>query len=189
MPGDLSLQRWKASLLSNLGEHAAAARILRDLTEANPAMAELWISLGDALRTMGQSADAHAAYRHATEALPTLGAAWWSLAALRYAPFSETDRENIKAALAARADPDNRYYLHFALATAFEQVGAHREAFGNFAAGNAVRFANDPFDPVVAEQQVETSRRVLTPQFFTRRSDAGYPATDPIFIVSLPRSG
>lgn len=188
-PGDLSLRRWKASLLSNLSENAAAAEILAGLTEERPGMAELWVSLGDEMRTLGQSEKAHTAYRRATDAAPKLGAAWWSLAALHHEPLQETDRERMQAGLAAASDPDNRYYFHFALGTAFDQAGMHREAFSHFAAGNEARHGKEPFDAAVVKDEVERSRRILTPDFFAQRGDAGCPEPDPIFIVSMPRSG
>lgn len=188
-PGDVNLLRWRASLLSNLGDNAASAEVLGLLTVAKPDMPELWVSIGDELRTLGRSEEAYAAYLRAREVAPGLGAAWWALAALRFKPFDEADRQAMQAALAQSRDPDNRYYLHFALATAFEQAGMPREAFEHFAAGNRVRAQRQPYDPAEVAEEVEVSRRVLTPAFFAECAGSGDPAPDPIFIVSMPRSG
>lgn len=188
-PDDLALLRWKASLLSNLQENGAAVEILTGLTERHPDMPELWISLGDELRTLGDGEGAYDAYRRAAEIAPNLGRPWWGLAALRFAAFGPGDRAKMQAALAAASAPDERYHLHFALATAFEQAGSHREAFEQFAAGNAVRHQQDPFDPAIVEHEVELSRRHLSRQFFAARAGTGAKSAEPIFIVGMPRSG
>jgi tetratricopeptide (TPR) repeat protein len=188
-PGDVALLRWRASLLSNLGDNATAAEILGLLTQARPEMPELWISLGDELRTLGRSDEAQAAYRRALEGRPGFGAAWWSLAALRHVPFDEADRRAMLAALAQSTDPDDRHYLHFALGTAFEQAGTPAEAFGHFAAGNAIRARANPFDPAVVGEEVRRSRELLTAGLFAERAEQGCPDPSPIFIVGMPRSG
>jgi len=189
-PDEPGLLRWKASLLSNLDEHEAAAAILRSLTEARPGDGEIWVSLGDELRTLGRAAEAHTAYRRAVLAAPSSGSGWWGLAALRHASFDEADRQQIEAALAkAPAADRGRAQLHFALAVAREQADDREGAFAQFAAGNAVRHALEPFDPAAVEAEVRRSRAVLTGEFFAARRDHGCPAPDPIFIVGTPRSG
>jgi tetratricopeptide (TPR) repeat protein len=189
-PSDTNLLRWKASLLSNLDEHEAAAEILLRLTESHSDDAEIWVGLADELRTLGRTADAHDGYREAIRRTPTLGNGWWGMAALRHAPFDADDRAQMAAALAnvARDDP-GRTYLHFALAVACEQAGDRAAAFEHFASGNALRHAADPFDPAVVAGEVEVSRKTLTRELFATRADAGCPAPDPIFIVGMPRSG
>jgi len=186
--GDVALLRWRASLLGELGDNATSAGILELLTRAKPELPELWISLGDELRTLGRSEEAQAAYRKALEAAPSFGAAWWSLAALRHTPFDEADRKQMLAALAQSSDPDDRHYLHFALGTAFEQAGMPAEAFAHFAEGNAIRHRADPFDPEIVRGEVERSRELLTADFFARAT-GGNPDPAPVFIVGMPRSG
>ncbi|MET0247352.1 MAG: sulfotransferase, partial [Sphingomonas sp.] len=44
-------------------------------------------------------------------------------------------------------------------------------------------------DPDKVTRNVDSAIRRFTPGFFAARSGQGYPAADPIFIVSMPRSG
>ncbi|HEY6816128.1 MAG TPA: sulfotransferase [Croceibacterium sp.] len=189
-PDEPNLLRWKATLLSNLDEHEAAARVLEALAEARPGDAEIRVSLGDEMRTLGRAAEAHAAYRRAVQAAPLDGSGWWGLAALRHAPLDAADQEQIEAALAqGPAAARGRAQLHFALAVACEQADDRERAFAHFAAGNAVRHAAEPFDPATVETEVRRSRAVLTREFLAARRAAGCAAPDPIFIVGMPRSG
>lgn len=189
-PDELVLLRWKASLLSSLDEHEAAVEILQRLIEAHPEDPELWISLGDELRTLGQGEAAQGAYRRAVQRAPLLGNGWWGLAALGRAPFDAADRAQIESALAQvpRAGT-GRVHLHFALAVAREQAGDRKGAFEQFAAGNELRLEAEPFDPAKVEAEVRRSRNMLTGEFLAERRKAGCAARDPIFIVGMPRSG
>jgi tetratricopeptide (TPR) repeat protein len=188
-PDETMLLRWKASLLSNLDEHEAAAEILQRLVDAHQ-QAELWIALGDELRTLGRREAAHAAYREAVQRAPQSGNAWWGIAALGHTPFDRDDRDRIASAL-ARVPPGDpgRVHLHFALGVAYELAGDFGGAFAQFAAGNALRLKAEPFDPAAVAAHVQHARRALSPEIFAARGDAGCPAPDPIFVIGMPRSG
>jgi predicted Zn-dependent protease len=189
-PADIDLRRWQASLLSNRDDHVDAAQALQELTELAPGNTQIWISYGDELRTLGRSTEADAAYRKAVRLSPLLGAGWWGLAALHHQPFDDSDRTAMLAALdATTANDPSRIQLHFALGTAYEQAGDRARAFEQFAAGNALRLAAEPFDPATVAAEAATTARVMTAEFFASRAAAGNPAADPIFIVGMPRSG
>jgi tetratricopeptide (TPR) repeat protein len=188
-PQDISLRRWQASLLSNLGENAAAAEILAAAAEDEPGNPEIWISLGDELRTSGKREAAHAAYRRATDIAPLLGHGWWGIAALRHEPFNETDRGKMAAALAKAPDDAGAAYLEFAFAVAQEQIDDRAKAFRHFANGNALQLRREPFDASIVADEVERSRTHLTSALFAAHAGSGCLAPDPIFILGMPRSG
>ncbi len=187
-PADIPLLRWKASLLSNLDEHEAAAEILQRLVAAHPENAESHVALGDEWRTLGRPEAAYEAYRSAVRCAPLQGQAWWGLAALAQRPFDDGDRAQLESALALvpRTDP-GRPHLHFALGVAHEQQGDLGAAFRQFSAGNALRSKEFKLDGTAAE--VAAGRKVFSAAFFAAREGAGCPASDPIFIVGMPRSG
>jgi len=62
-------------------------------------------------------------------------------------------------------------------------------AFAHYAQGNRLRLAQSPHDPETVHKNVKKVERTFTAAFFEAITGAGYPARDPIFIVSLPRSG
>ncbi|MBO9499359.1 MAG: sulfotransferase [Novosphingobium sp.] len=184
-PGLADLHRWKASLLSNLGQHTLALESLATAAALEPANPDIRVSIGDEQRTLGAREQAEAAYRGAGASMR----AWWGLAALGRRPFDGADMAAMRAMLSDAARDPELPYLHFALAVGHEQAGERSDAFRHFAAGNALKAAAEPFDAVAVEAEVARSRRLLTPALFAERGGDGCPAPDPIFIVGMPRSG
>ncbi len=167
-PGDVSLLRWKASLLGNLGEQAQAVEILTGLTAVEPNNPELWISLGDELRTLGRREEAQAAYRSAAGCKPPSGRAWWASRPSATCRSTRSTEREWTAALTKTPAVDLPH-VHFALAVAHEQAGERGEAFAHFAEGNALQIAAEPFDPATIGDEVERSRELLTGDFFAER--------------------
>ena len=93
------------------------------------------------------------------------------------------------AALASSTSETNRAHLHFALGKAFEDLGDAAEAFGHYAKANDLCRRSMGHDPDEATEEVGGARSFFTKAFFDERTSAGSPATDPIFIVGMTRSG
>ena len=155
-----------------------------------PGQAKLWMSLGHALKTAGRQSDCVAAYRRSIELAPSLGEAWWSLANLKTYRFATRDVETMRTQL-AREDlgVEDRLHFHFALGKALEDAGEHAAAFEHYAEGNRLRRATLPYRAEETTALVERSIALFTPQFVEARRGTGCQATDPIFVVGLPRSG
>lgn len=189
-PGNLSLLRFKATLLGECGRHEDAIAAYEQLLAGHPDIVALWISYGDSLRTAGRKAESIAAYRRALAIDPAFGRSWWSLASLRAKPLEEPDLAAMRQALDARPDDaDNLYHLHFALGTALEERREHEPSFHHYAEGNRIRRAMLDYDAGDVTREVERSERLFTAAFFGERSGSGDPAPDPIFILGMPRSG
>ena len=86
-------------------------------------------------------------------------------------------------------DPAQRAAYHFALGKALEDRGDHDDAFTQYATGNAIKHANDPFDSAALTGRRQRIEAVCTPAFLASRTPAHEAAATPIFIVGLPRSG
>jgi hypothetical protein len=142
------------------------------------------------LKTVGRRADSIAAYRASLDLMPTLGEAWWSLANLKTYRFSADDLAAMHAAL-ARPDlgAEDRFHLEFALGKAEEDAGDFAASFAHYVEGNRRRRMTLDYDPDALHEEVERKRALFTSAFFAEREGWGCPASDPIFIVSLPRSG
>jgi hypothetical protein len=121
---------------------------------------------------------------------PQLGEVWWSLANLKTWRFEAADVAAMRAQL-ARTDlaEDDRFHLEFALGKALEDDGDFAASFGAYARGNAIRKAQLRHSADDTSQQATASRALLDAEFFAARAGWGCPASDPIFIVGLPRSG
>lgn len=189
-PANPSYGNLKAAILSRLGEFEPAIAIYRQVLAHYPRQPKVWMSLGHMLKTLGDQAESIAAYRRAIAMEPTLGEAWWSLANLKTFRFTPEDMAAMRAALATPGlDGDDRFHLDFALGKAEEDAGNAESAFTHYVEGNRVRRAIIDYDPASVSRMVGNNIALFTAEFFAEREDWGCAARDPIFVVSLPRSG
>jgi tetratricopeptide (TPR) repeat protein len=183
-----SQQNLKAAALGRIGGYDEAIRLYRELTERFPEQAKLWMSYGHMLKTVGDQEASIAAYRQALNVEPSLGEVWWSLANLKTVRFSDEDVAAMDTALGAGglADEDE-FHLHFALGKANEERGEHEAAFTHYAKGNRLRADEMAHDPNAVTAHVDKLISRFTPEFIAARN--GHPASDPIFIIGMPRAG
>jgi tetratricopeptide (TPR) repeat protein len=178
---------------------AVATRMLR-LEEAlaayeraaflKPDEAGLRVSAGHLQKTLGRRPESEASYKAALQTDPGRTEAWWSLADLKNYVFSDAEIAEMQRLLASGKQPrSNEAHLQFALGKAFEQRAAHAQAFAHYAAGNALRRLDEPFDIEVFERRCARIRAFFDAGFFAAHSGSGHPSSAPIFIVGLPRSG
>jgi tetratricopeptide (TPR) repeat protein len=179
-----------AAVLANLGDYLGSIRIYEAVLKEFPRQSRVWMSLGHSLKTAGRQEDSIAAYRRAISLEATLGEAWWSLANLKTFRFTDADVAALRAAL-ARSDlsDDDRLHFEFALGKALEDAARYEESFTHYAHGNALRRASHPYSAADNTRFVARSRALFTREFFAERSGGGSQATDPIFVLGLPRSG
>lgn len=184
----------KAAALGRTGGYDEAIALYEELTARFPDHAKLWMSYGHILKTVGRQDDSIAAYRRALAANPGLGELWWSLANLKTVRFESADHAAMEAALVA-AEPagetreDDRLHLHFALGKAYDDVGAHDDAFRHYAAGNAIRGRQLGYRPEETGAAVDAVIAACPATLFAARADAGAPEPDPVFILGMPRAG
>jgi tetratricopeptide (TPR) repeat protein len=186
-PGHRNL---KAAILARVGEVERSIDLYEDVTRQYPNHPKVWMSFGHALKTAGHQERCIQAYRRSLELAPQLGEAWWSLANLKTVKFTATDIENMRRQL-ERGDlaVEDRFHFHFALGKALEDAGQYEESFAHYARGNAQRREYVNYDARENASHVRRSKALFTPEFFAHRRGVGCEATDPIFIVGLPRSG
>jgi tetratricopeptide (TPR) repeat protein len=148
------------------------------------------MSLGHVLKTVGQLDASIEAYRESLRLEPTLGRTWWSIANLKTFRFTAEDAASMRAALAVPGlNEEDEFNLHFALGKAEEDAGNFAESFSHYAEGNRLRRARIDHDPAQLTAIVDRQIRKFDKEFFAERAGWGCPAPDPIFVVSLPRSG
>jgi tetratricopeptide (TPR) repeat protein len=173
-----------------LGDTHQAIEIQTALLAQVPQDAKGWLSLGHALRTDGRNTEAIAAYRRAADVRPGFGDAYFSLANLKTFRFS-SDEITAMRAQCARPDigAEDRWHFEFALGKALEDAQDFAGSFAHYAQGNSLRRTYIGYDQPVISAQILHAMQVFTPEFFGARRDWGAAASDPIFIVGLPRSG
>lgn len=180
----------KAASLGRIGGHDEALALYRLLLDAQPREPKLWMSYGHILKTVGDQAASVAAYRQALEIRPSLGEVWWSLANLKTIRFDEADIAAMEQALQEPGlDKQDRFHLHFALGKAFEDKGEAEASFSHYAEGNRLRRALLDYSAEDIHRHVERSKALFASDFFAARDGLGCAATDPIFILGMPRAG
>src|SRR5437763_1503109 len=179
-----------AAVLAGVGEYARAIDIYVQVLQEYPSQAKIWLSYGHVLKTAGAASEGIGAYRRALELEPRLGEAWWSLANLKTYRFDAGDMERVREQLAsADLSAEDRYHFHFALGKALEDEQRYADSFEHYRQGNMLRRAQVHYDPGRIDGHVKRSKSLFTREFLARASGQGAPATDPIFIVGLPRAG
>jgi tetratricopeptide (TPR) repeat protein len=183
-------QNLKAAALGRIGGYEEALTLYKELTARFPDHAKLWMSYAHMLKTVGEQEGSIAAYRRALEAEPTLGEVYWSLANLKTFRFSDNDIAAMEIGLeTVSLSHEDEFHLHFALGKANEEHSDYDKAFAHYAKGNAQRSKELEYDPGIITAQVNRVIDRFAPEFLATRQDQGHRATDPIFIVGMPRAG
>jgi tetratricopeptide (TPR) repeat protein len=155
-----------------------------------PDEAGLRLSAGHLQKTLGRRPESEASYKAALALDPARAEAWWSLADLKNYLFSDAEIAEMQHRLASGKQPRrNEAHLQFALGKACEQRSAYAQAFAHYAAGNALRRLDEPFDIEVFERRCARIRAFYDAGFFAAHRGSGDLSPAPIFIVGLPRSG
>jgi len=188
-PEDLGHRNLKAATLGRLGDFEGAMELYKGVLAQAPGQARVWLSYGHMLKTVGKQDEGVEAYRKAIAIKPHLGEAWWSLANLKTVKFEQGDIDAMEAALRTPDLSDqDRLHLDFALGKAMHDAGRPDEAFGHYAAANALRLTKEPHRPEKISRTVDRCIEHFTADVFRGRTD-GCAAPDPIFIVGMPRAG
>lgn len=188
-PTHLMALAFKAGLLVQLRRLDEADTVFKRMLRAHPDDSRGWMNYAHLAKTQGRIEDAIQAYRNSVAANPSSGIAWWGLANLKSVKLTRDDTAAMRAALETAESGDDRLHLHFALGKALGDLKDFEASFDHYQQGNRLRLDEVPHDPDKVTRNVDSAIRLFTPDFFTTRSGQGYPAPDPIFIVSMPRSG
>ena len=189
-PRNPGYRNLKAVILCRIGDYAEAIELYASLLREYPGHAKIWLSNGHALKTAGHHEQSIAAYQRSIELDPAFGEAYWSLANLKTFRFSDEDVCRMREQLALpHLEASHRHHFEFALGKALEDRAEYDESFAHYQQGNKLRRATIHYSADENSARMRRARQVLSTDFFSERRDFGYEASDPIFIVGLPRSG
>jgi predicted Zn-dependent protease len=189
-PGNLDYLSVAATAAVGLGDHERAIGIYRTMLGQTPESCDVHLWLGHALKTIGKVPEAVAAYRGAVAARGDFGDAYWSLANLKTYRFTDGEIAAMQdGQVASHTAPEDRWHLCFALGKAFEDRNEAEQAWHFYARGNALKRAESRYRPQILEINTARQIAVCTADFFRDHAGWGDRATDPIFVLGLPRSG
>ncbi len=177
-----------ANALAGYPDRSAAA--YGRSVEMNPKIAGTQMSLAHALKTVGDQSGALKAYRQAANLNPQFGETYWSMANLKIFEFEESEVAEMEKQL---EDPElndvSDIHFRFALGKAYEDKKNYDKAWHYYHTGNQKQRERVGHDPIVRELMDEKIIETFNEDFIQEHQGNGYAAADPIFIVSLPRSG
>ena len=173
-----------------VGDYKTALPLYGELLQETPRDPDLYLAIGNALKTTGKTQEAIDSYHLAANARPGFGEAFWALANLKTYPFTDAEIALMRAQEASpTGTPVDRYHFCFALGKALEDRGHFAESFGYYERGNAQKRATLRYRPESLEHTARQQISLCTPEFFAARRGFGCDSYAPIFIVGLPRSG
>ena len=186
----LDALRQRAAIYEQLRRLDEADAALNELHQYHPGDAQAWSSHAHLLKSMGRREDAIAAYRRSLENDAGHALSWWGLANMKSVHLDESDIAQIRGAFGSENQTtDDRVHLHYALGKALGDSGDYAGSFAAYSAGAKLRLAEMPYDPKSVDANVARNKATFTPAFVAEREGWGAPARDPVFIISLPRSG
>jgi tetratricopeptide (TPR) repeat protein len=177
--------------LNDQGKIAEAVSASRHAIALKPDFDVPLGNLGSALMELGQLSESRAALERAVQLAPR------NVKHRRY--LGELDRyvngdvrltalERL-AQNATLLSVNDRIELHFALGKAYDDLGQHAKAFGEWRDGNALKRRQIAYDEPAELRAFDRIRSVLTPDLMRAWQDAGHPSSNPVFIIGMPRSG
>jgi len=189
-PGNFECLSLKAVTLARIGDYEKALALHEKLIAAHPERPGIWLNYAAELKAAGRRDRSIAVYRDAIARFPHLIEAYWSLGNNKTFRFEDTELDAMRRELArAELSDADRCLLHFTLGKAAEDAKEYEISFGHYAKANAIRHAQTRYDAAQTSALFDRIRTVFTAQFLEARATQGCAASDPIFVVGLPRSG
>jgi tetratricopeptide (TPR) repeat protein len=189
-PNNPQLQSLYAIEKMQMGDYAAAITLFDQLLSSMPGDAVTLTSRGHALKTEGHQREAIESYQQAIASNPWHGDAYYALSNLKTYRFTPEEMEKMLA-YEGREElaPNSRVHFCFALGKAFEDSGDYASSFDFYQKGNRLKRRQSNYDADKMTEDLRAQQDFFTPEILAGRENAGHPATDPIFIVGLPRAG
>ena len=189
-PGNSAYGVLKVLALQLAERHAEGLALITQLIVEHPDDADFWLLAGNQQRYIGRTREAVDSYRRAIELRPGHGMAYWALSNFETFHFAPPEIEHMQRqlALVPQVGPDATG-LEFSLGRALEDRADFAAAFEHYARGNRLARAAFDYSPKAMAAFVQRFKATFTSRFFSDRAAWGRPASDPIFIVGLPRSG
>ena len=146
--------------------------------------------VGMALSARGDRSGARAAFERALALAPRHGEALRNLAEMA---VDDDDvallQRRIEAALAVPSNATERGQLLFARGRLRDRNGDYVGAFESFAAANALRREQVPFDRDAQRDFINAIVETFSPEFMARATALAQDDERPVFILGMPRAG
>ena len=189
-PGNPLFQSHFALDRMQAGDYELAFELFNKVLKKIPNDPATLTSKGHALKTYGRQDAAIASYKAAYRAKPDHGDAYYALANLKTYEFSNEEISSMRAIEGQTGlSHQNRIFLCFALAKALEDKENYEGSFEFYERGNSLKTLQTRYKPEIMTKELQAQIEVCTPDLFSAHKTHGHQASDPIFIIGLPRAG
>ncbi len=173
-----------------LGEYDEALQHFENILKKVPGDPGTLIFKGHVLKTCGNRDDAILSYKAATRSRMGFGEAWHSLANLKMFSFSSDEIHSMENQLQNSALTfHDRVNISFALGKAYEDMDHIKISFRHYKAGNDLKKRRSNYNSQQITNEFEKQKVVFDTSLVKKVGQVGYNASDPIFVVGLPRAG
>ncbi len=173
-----------------LGEYDEALKHFENILKKVPGDPGTLIFKGHVLKTCGNGDDAILSYKAATRSSIGFGEAWHSLANLKTFSFSSDEINLMENQLQNSALTfHDRVNLNFALGKAYEDINDIKTSFRHYKAGNDLKKRRSNYNSEQITNEFQRQKVVFRTDIVKKVGQVGYNASDPIFVVGLPRAG
>ncbi|MGK0500226.1 MAG: tetratricopeptide (TPR) repeat protein [Oceanicoccus sp.] len=146
-------------------------------------------SKGHALKTAGNTTAAIACYQAAATVNPEHCEAYYALANLKTYRFDDEEMSAMLALEPLSMRLNDKVYLSFALAKAYEDEKQFEQSFHYYQQGNTLKKQQSGYNAETMSAELHQQRRFFTAERCANLKGGGDPSADPIFILGLPRAG
>jgi len=189
-PANLQFMSVCAIENAQVDNHERALSLFNCVLENQPIDPITLTSKGHLMRTNGQQEEAIKNYRKALRNCPSHCEAFYALSNLKTYKFLENEIMAMRQQEKSDAlTIQNRIYLYFGLAKAFEDLKNYDLSFDYYNKGNLLKKRKSGYDSDKMAEDLGAQKKFFTPDLFRCKDGFGCNKRDPIFIVGLPRAG
>lgn len=175
-------------LLHMLGDQIGALNQYSKAIALDGRIAQFHFNKASVQRYLGDAAGAEASFDTAITLNPSDYEAYNGRAQLRIQTPERNHLAQLRHVIAATRSPVGLIQLYYALAKEQEDVGDYSGAFESLQIGARTKRRQMQYHVETDLQIIAKICEVYGPERFDGRNQ-GYPSTDPIFIIGMPRTG
>jgi tetratricopeptide (TPR) repeat protein len=174
----------------DMDEPEAAVQTLQKALEIEPNNPEAHHAMGVLQEQLGDPEAAAQAFQDAVRVAPAMAIAHYYLAQIRGRKTSDEELAAMeKIWREVNMLPNDRMFMAFGLARAYEQRKQHDKAFEFLEQGNRVKAEMQPYDDADTGRFVDSLADCAEALAARLGFEAGCPDPRPVFILGMPRSG
>ena len=174
----------------DMDDPEAAVQTLQKALEIEPNNPEAHHAMGVLQEQLGNPDAAAAAFQDAIRVAPAMAIAHYYLAQIRGRKTSDEELAAMeKTWHEVNLLPNDRMFMAFGLARAYEQRKQYDKAFEYLEMGNRVKAEMQPYDDADTGKFVDSLADCAEAVAARLGLEAGCPDPRPVFILGMPRSG